>query len=94
MPFQAAVVDSIGSPVNGVMVHFSAPASGASGMFADSATFTTSAVTAETGLATAATFTANELAGSYTVTAAVNGAVVPANFLLANRAWYVAAERQ
>ena len=58
-------------------------------MFADSATFTTSAVTAETGLATAATFTANELAGSYTVTAVANGAVVPANFLLANRAWYV-----
>jgi hypothetical protein len=90
MPLQAAVLDSIGSPVNNAMVTFSAPASGASGIFSDSGTFTTSAVTNESGFAAAATFTANGLEGSYTVAATVGGVVTPANFLLSNVGWYVA----
>ena len=87
---QVAVLDSIGSPVSGTTVSFLAPASGASGTFANSGTFTTTAMTDETGVATAAAFTANGLNGSYTVTATVSGVVAPVNFLLANRAWYVA----
>jgi uncharacterized repeat protein (TIGR01451 family) len=89
-PLQAAVLDSIGSPVNNATTTFSAPVSGASGMFADSGTFTTTAVTTESGVATAATFTANGLTGSYTATATVSGVVTPANFLLSNVGWYVA----
>jgi uncharacterized repeat protein (TIGR01451 family) len=88
-PLQAAVLDSIGSPVNSATVSFLAPASGASGTFADSGTLATSAVTNESGVATAAMFTANGLSGSYVVTAAVAGVVTPADFLLANKAWYV-----
>jgi hypothetical protein len=84
------VFDSIGSPVNNATVTFSAPASGTSGTFADSGTFTTTAVTNESGFAAAATFTANGLEGSYTVTATVSGVVPPANFLLGNFGWYVA----
>ena len=90
LPLQAVVLDSIGSPVNNATVTFSAPASGASGIFSDSGTFTTTAVTAESGVATAATFTANGLEGSYTVTATVGGVVTPADLLLANSGWYVA----
>jgi len=89
-PLQAAVLDSVGSPVNNATVTFSAPASGASGTFADSDTFTTTAVTAESGVATAAIFTANGLTGGYTVTATTNGVVTSANFLLLNTWWYVA----
>ena len=88
-PLQAAVLDSIGSPVNNVTVTFSAPASGASGTFADTGTFTTTGVTDEGSVATAATFTANALEGSYVVTATVGGVVTAANFLLANIGWYV-----
>ena len=88
-PLEAAVVDSIGSPVNGATVSLLAPASGASGTFADSGTLSTTAVTAENGVATAAMFTANGLAGSYTVLATVESAVTPASFLLTNRGWYV-----
>jgi uncharacterized repeat protein (TIGR01451 family) len=90
MPLLAAVLDSIGSPVANVTVTFSAPASGASGTFADSGTFTTTAVTGETGVATTATFTANGLEGSYTVTATVTGVVTSARFVLSNLYWYVA----
>jgi hypothetical protein len=91
MPLQAAVLDNIGSPVSNTLVTFFAPASGASGTFADSGTFTTTAVTDEGAVATAATFTANELEGSYTVTATVSGVVTPATFLLNNvRFYYVA----
>ena len=78
VPLQVLVLDSIGSPVNNATVTFSAPASGPSGTFVDSGTSTTTAVTDESGIATAATFTANGLTGSYTVTATVGGVVTPA----------------
>ena len=88
-PLQAAVLDSVGTPVDDVTVTFSAPGSGASGTFADSGTSTTMAATDGGGVATAATFTANGLTGSYVVTATVNGVVTPAEFLLTNIGWYV-----
>ena len=90
-PLQAVVLDSIGTPVNNAIVTFSAPASGASGTFVGSGTFTTTAVTNGNGIVTAPAFTANELTGNYTVTATVNGVITPANFLLNNFGWYVAA---
>jgi hypothetical protein len=87
---QAAVLDGLGTPVDNVTVTFSAPASGASGMFPDSDTLTTTAGTGESGLVSAATFTANALEGSYAVTATVSGVVTPASFLMSNVGWYVA----
>jgi adhesin/invasin len=65
---QATVTNATGNPVSGVNVTFTAPASGASGKFANN-TRTTTAVTNSSGIATAATFTANSTAGQYAVTA-------------------------
>jgi VCBS repeat-containing protein len=65
---QAQVVSPSGDPVVGATVTFSAPSSGASGTFAGGVN---TAVTDANGLATAATFTANNTAGSYGVTASV-----------------------
>ena len=85
--------DQYGNPVSGVTVTFTAPASGASGTFANApptttpvtnATTTTTAVTNASGDATASTFTANATAGSYTVTAAAPGVATKASFSLTN----------
>jgi glucose/arabinose dehydrogenase len=78
---QATVRDSGGNPVSNVSVVFTAPASGASGTFAggtQSATVTTNS----SGIATAPVFTANGIAGSYNVTAAIDS--LSANFALTN----------
>ena len=80
----ASVLDSLGTPVEGITVTFVAPASGASGAFADTASITTTAQTNSSSLATAATFTANPTAGSYAVTASMSGGANPAQFNLSN----------
>jgi hypothetical protein len=89
-PIEAAVMDSIGSPVGSVEVTFNVPTSGPSGAFGDTGTATTKAFTDQSGVATAATLTANELLGGYTATATVDGIANPANFELTNLVWYVA----
>ena len=86
---QAVVLDSIGSPVSNATVLFSAPVSGPSGTFADTDTYTTTAPTTESGIATAVPFTANGLTGTLTVTATAGGTVTPTKFLLGNLGWYV-----
>ena len=68
-PLKAFVTDNIGAPVPGATVTFTAPALGASGIFSDSGTNTTTAITDNTGIATAATYTANELSGTYNIAA-------------------------
>jgi hypothetical protein len=79
----ATVMNGAGSPVPGVSVTFTAPASGASGTFANgTATYTTTTNTS--GVATATTFTANGTVGSYTVTAAASGVTTVASFSLTN----------
>jgi len=78
---QATVKDPFNNPVNGATVTFTAPGSGASGTFAGGvATATTNA----SGVATAAVFTANTIAGAYNVSATVSGVASPANFSLTN----------
>ena len=69
-------------PVSGISVTFTAPASGASGTFSSGNTATV--VTDANGVATAPTFTANSLPGSYLVAATVIGIANPANFSLTN----------
>ena len=78
---QATVKDSGGNPLNGAIVTFTAPGSGASGSFAGGVT---TAISNASGVATSALFTANATAGSYTVTASVTGAATPASFALTN----------
>jgi CubicO group peptidase (beta-lactamase class C family) len=77
-PSRVTVTDAFGEPLPGVAVTFAAPASGPSGTFAGSP----SVVTDAQGVATAPAFTANGVAGSYTVTAMVGGLSAP--FALTN----------
>src|SRR5262249_2426859 len=68
---QVALANSNGCPLTGrrggVPVDFSAPATGASGPFAGSGSNRVAAGTDATGIATAPTFTANDVAGGYSV---------------------------
>jgi hypothetical protein len=77
---QATVKDSFGNAVAGVVVTFNAPTSGASGSFAGGVN---TATTNASGVATAVQFTANAIAGTFTVTAGVSGAT-SASFTLTN----------
>ena len=80
----ATVDDVYGNPVPGVSVTFTAPSSGAGGLFSNSAT-TISGVTNVSGQVSES-FTANTSAGSYLVTASTSGASTPATFSLTNTA--------
>jgi hypothetical protein len=69
---QVALESSDGCPVTGVAgvpVTFDAPASGASGVFAASGSSSVTVGSDASGNVSAPTFTANQIAGSYTVTA-------------------------
>lgn len=70
---QVALANSNGCPLTGplagISVDFSAPDSGASGTFAASGTNRVTVGTDATGVATAPTLTANDIAGSYSVQA-------------------------
>ncbi len=82
-PITATVTDSGGNPISGVSVTFTAPAGGPSGLFGASATAI--AITNASGVATAATFTANLITGAYSITAtagALSGAVQMDNSFL------------
>jgi hypothetical protein len=79
---QVTVKDTNGNAISNASVTFTAPTTGASGTFAgaSSATVTTNA----SGVATAPTLTANSTAGTYAVTAAVQGVTSVASFSLTN----------
>ncbi len=85
------VVDASNTPVSGVAVTFTAPASGASGTFAtcsggnataESCTVSTNA----SGVATASTLTANSTAGGPYTVAATSGALTAVDYSLTNTA--------
>jgi hypothetical protein len=78
-----ATVTNNGTAVSGVSVTFTAPATGASGTFANS-TATDTETTDVNGVATSTVFTANAAAGAYAVTAAVSGVSSTASFSLTN----------
>ncbi len=79
----AATVTTNGVATGGETVTFTAPASGASGTFANGSTTETDA-TNNDGVAKSSTFTANSVAGAYTVTATVAGVSTPVTFNLTN----------
>ena len=90
---QVALANSDGCPVTGaagVPVTFSAPSSGASGLFAGSGSSAVTVGSDATGAAAAPTFTANGISGGYTVTASSQYGSV--SFSLANTAAGVAAQ--
>ena len=78
-----ATVTTAGVLTAGEKVTFTAPASGASGTFANG-TATETDVTDTEGVARSSTFTANGVGGTYTVTATVPGAQTPVSFSLTN----------
>jgi uncharacterized protein (TIGR03437 family) len=78
---QATVTTASGIPMANAPVTFAAPATGASGTFAASATVATNSA----GVAVAPDFTANGVAGSYTITASAPGAAAAAVFHLTNQ---------
>lgn len=85
-PLVAKIVDSSNHPVSGVTVTFTAPTSGASSIFQAGTITSTTFVgsTDASGTVSTTTFTANPVAGSYTVSATVNGVASSANFSLTN----------
>ncbi len=84
LPFGALALDEIGSPASNAAIIFSAPDAEVSGLFIDTGTYTTTATAGEDGIATAPTFVANSLAGSYEVTATANGVDAAGSFSLTN----------
>jgi hypothetical protein len=83
VPLVATLVDGNQNPVSGVSVTFTAPATGASGIFASNSSNTETDTTGANGQATSSAFTADATAGAYAVTATVTG-VTPASFELTN----------
>jgi hypothetical protein len=80
-PLVVVVRDASGNPVRGAVVTFTAPSSGPGGSFAGGVS---TATTNGAGLAAAPAFTANQLAGSYVVTASVTGVAAQVTFSLTN----------
>ena len=79
-PLKASVTDSFGNPISGAAVAFAGPANGAGVTFGGPATVNTDAngVVASPGL------TANNLPGTFQITASTSGALSPAAFTLTN----------
>jgi hypothetical protein len=92
-PLQATVLDANGNPIDGATVTFTLGTSGGAGAavgasaagasFAGGASQVTE-LTNAAGTATSPLFTANATAGTFTATAATDGVVEPASFMLAN----------
>jgi hypothetical protein len=86
LPLVATVTDSHGNPVSGVSVTFTAPASGASGLFQTTPpSITDTEVTDSSGQATSRKYGANQTAGSYNVVASSTG-LTSVNFAETNTA--------
>jgi hypothetical protein len=79
----ATVKDASGNAVSGLLVTFNAPTSGASGTFACSGN---TAITNAAGVATAPAFTANTVAGKYTVTATGASLTTNPGYSMTNKA--------
>ncbi|HZU28599.1 MAG TPA: LamG-like jellyroll fold domain-containing protein [Bryobacteraceae bacterium] len=79
---QILVKDGSGSPAGNVPITFTAPASGASGMFSDSTNTITENTLVDGTLSEA--FTANSTGGTYNVTVTTSGATLPPVFSLTN----------
>jgi len=78
-----ATLTNSGNPISGIGVTFTAPNSGASGTFPGSS-LTATVNTDGSGVATAPTFTANAIGGSYNVVASVGPNIPTVSFSLTN----------
>ena len=80
----AVVKDQYGVPVTGIDVTFTAPISGASGIFSDTSSHQTMVTSDGNGMATAPVYTANTVGGSYIVEAIAAEATIAADFQMRN----------
>jgi hypothetical protein len=85
-PLSVLVKDQVGLPLEGASVTFTAPDSGASGIFDESGNNATMVTTNGSGIATSSIFTANDIPGSYSVEATVSGLAATVDFQMENRA--------
>jgi hypothetical protein len=85
VPLAVTVTDANGNPVVGAKVTFSAPSSGASGVFAGHGT-TVTVLASSKGVAVAPNFSAGQVTGGYVVTARVAGLTGVATFAMVNEA--------
>jgi hypothetical protein len=81
-PLLATVLDASSHPVSGVLVTFSPPTTGASGIFSCGNT----AVTNSQGVATSQVLRANTVAGKYSVRATAGSLTANPGFVMTNRA--------
>ncbi|MGA3089655.1 MAG: hypothetical protein ABSD75_13645 [Terriglobales bacterium] len=87
-PFTSPLVATVtmgGSPVSGAFVVFTAPSTGASGLFGNGTNADTETTNAS-GVATSSTFTANGTLGAVAVSASVAGVTATTSFSLTNTA--------
>ena len=89
LPLQVAALDAQGTPVSGISIDFTAPASGPSGLFTNN-TITINKVTGINGTADSGIFTANGESGKYKVTASSASIPQSVEFNLRNIIWFVA----
>ena len=82
--FSVVIRDASGAGVQAKTVTFTTSLSGPSGVFSNTGTNTTTAITGFNGVATASTFTANTTPGAYTIQATVNGLAGSAIFNITN----------
>ena len=83
-PLKVRVQNVTGTPMQGALVTFTAPATGASGIFGDTNSTVTTAVTDANGIATSSILTANNIVGTYSVRATVPGLAAYSAFQLTN----------
>ncbi|MEP0807183.1 MAG: M4 family metallopeptidase, partial [Chloroflexota bacterium] len=86
-----AALDQYGSPVGGVTIHFSAPNTGPTGIFANGETTSTTVTDTISGIGASLVVTANEQYGDYSITASAVGISGVVAFYLHNGAWLVSA---
>jgi Zn-dependent metalloprotease len=83
-PLKVKVVDNWGVPIGGVLITFSAPESGASGIFTSSNSSIEIVTSDSSGFATSSTFTANGTPGNLIVQATTLGFATHVDFQLNN----------
>jgi Zn-dependent metalloprotease len=83
-PLKAKVQNYLQEPLSGKLVTFTAPASGATGVFLDTNSNSTTAITDANGVVISSTLSANNTAGGYLVHATVSGLASSASFVLNN----------
>ena len=82
--FRAGVTDSYNNPLMGIPVTFTAPSTGPGGVFSGTNAISITVATGEYGQVSVPGFTANNLFGSFSVTASVSGVITPAILTASN----------